>query len=151
MKSTPCRGGLRRRWPADGGTAPARIRSRFGYCLPICISLLLTVAAAMKGTTTSPPPRRWRAAPYLMVKDDALPPPSLAAARIVPMASLWRRQGGGEGCPRWRRLNRRPSRLGLCRWPVSGGGKEAAHLELHSSMFYMRLQIHKANQLLIEP
>jgi hypothetical protein len=112
MKSTPRRGGLMRRRPADGGTAPTRIRTRFGYCLPICISLLLMVAAAMKGTTTPPPPHRWRAAPYLMVKDDALPPPPLAAARVEPMAGLWQRQGG-EGCPRWRRLNRRPSRLGL--------------------------------------
>jgi hypothetical protein len=50
----------------------------------------------MKGTTTPPPLRRRRAAPYLMVKDDALPPPSLAAARVEPMAGLWRRQGGGD-------------------------------------------------------
>jgi hypothetical protein len=67
----------------------------------------------MKGTTTPLPPHRRRAAPYLMVKDDALPPPSLAASRVEPMAGLWWRQGGGEGCPRWQRLNRRPSRLGL--------------------------------------
>jgi hypothetical protein len=66
-----------------------------------------------------------------MVKDDALPPPSLATARVEPMAGLWRRQGGGEGCPRWRRLNRRPSRLGL-------GDAGAEHFITKTTIWYHR-------------